>query len=275
MKWVVLRQGLSNSVFLYPHKKENVVFTTDSRLRQERESVIITKKRSRTPNRAIGAALGISGERVRQMAAKLERANPGIFRDRRKPLWTAREAAEELRVSTATVAGLCSRRQIECHKNGQGVYLIGRRGMQQLRRNALITRKKECSVCGKKFTVQNNTSELTCSPECKRRHTEQTEQARLQRKPSTETLTGWYRELWKKLHKSKPPKKVKWVTITKAVIRSPKLSRMQIIHLGRCGIITTGEHPTEKWCGKPVTLYPCWQLKIAEQVYKRHKSRKK
>lgn len=227
---------------------------------------IISLVKRRATLRQIGEAIGVTYERARQLIGHIAaKHGEGVF-VLSEPIWTAVEAAKELKVTAAVVNVVCASGDVSCRRRGttgRGHWLINDSGMKALQRHPLVTQERTCVVCGATFK-HDGARVITCSDKCwgerRRRRLERS----VSEQPTLTSLAGWYRVLWQELQTHSIPEDDEWLGLGEAARRTG-LSNMQLVWLRRRKVLTIRPHPLKVWRGRPVALYAASELEIVRR----------
>jgi hypothetical protein len=233
-------------------------------IKDERTQTIINAMRERRSTlQEIGKVLGVTGERVSKLIAKIAQTHGIKVFEPQEQLWTVAQAARELGVSAHAIHGMGTRGDVSFHRRSKGSTpaLINKAGMDVIRQRLSLI----CTVCGKQFIYKLGQGsrkaclDASCLKELGRR------KGFVQKEPSAESLRGWRKDLWEILQNRQILKDEKWVPISEAVLRSG-LTKMQIIWLQKRRVVRVCTDPKKKWRGQPIKLYGASEMDIARQV---------
>lgn len=245
----------------------------------ERVQTIIAMKKQRATLEEIGNALGLTRERARQLINRIVAVHgPAVF-ETDSPLWTAKEVALKLGVSTKTITRLCTRGEVSSRRRGyarKSTYLLGRAELEKLERHPTITRERVCSECGQHFVITPSERIRTvCSDECHKEKKQHIWAGYAHKTPTLDSLTGWHKDLWRKLQNYTLPNNEEWIAIGEAVRRTG-LNRIQLFWLRHRKLVTTRPDPTRiAWrTGKPIMLFAVSEMEIARQAFETFSQKK-
>lgn len=240
-----------------------------------RQKIIIRMKRNGATQAKVGAALGVTRQRVQKLCKEIKCTyGKDVFAFHR-PQWKISEAAAILKVSAGIIVGLCRKKEIPC-KRLPSSYVIGEAGMKALQRHPRITGKRICIACQRVFayTPGKYKGFLVCSEKCVKKARRKCRQKLIKSELNLNSLHGWYKRLYERLAAYNPPSAEKFLTLSQAA-KTFGLSQTQMWWLGTRGIITTGQHLIKRWRGQSVITYAASELKIAGEVYRASLKRKK
>lgn len=231
---------------------------------------IVEMTKARATLKEIGEALGkLSGERARQLRAKIKALHGEKIFGPREEILTLREVAKKSGVSESTARDCAKAAGLLSAARKRGYHYRFTRPQTEALRALLSPRlgTGRCAVCARSFRPKQKRHILCRSPECRARRQRQRHAALLAAPPSAETLGGWYRPLWQALKKHPILPEEKWMGQTAAIALSG-LSLMQLSWLKLRRILTTRESSTRRWRGngKPCREYARSQLLLAKRV---------
>ena len=233
----------------------------DSRyeLANERSQTITRMKKERATLREIGAKLGITSERVRQIVARMTTIYGGGIFEPERTLFTSGEVSAQLGIPRTTLGYLYRKGKIPfTRRPGSREFLLTEESLSTIAAYPSPSEERVCEICGKQFVTKHVSPHTSCFV-CRYWLAKK-------RGLRPESLTGWRQEVRKKIaaYDMEPDTKM-WLTLTSAVRRAG-ISRMQFLWLVFHGVFTTRPHPTKLWRGRPVTIYAESEMDIVREV---------
>lgn len=163
-------------------------------LENERVKTIIAMRKQWKPFREIGAAVGITHQRVHQIVTQI-RIDHGeeTFASDFLSLF---RAAQRLRVNCDTLRRRCRRGAVPCEKIS-GRYYFTPEQLRQLLEGFVL--KRQCVICGAQFTTIKSLQKICGSANCKERWPRERWRHFTETTPNPETSPPRLRELLERL----------------------------------------------------------------------------
>ncbi|MBI3255339.1 MAG: hypothetical protein HYZ63_00015 [Candidatus Andersenbacteria bacterium] len=236
--------------------------------RSRRVRTVAAKLKARATLEEIGATLKVTTERARQLVDKITEYHGAELMESKERVWTAAEAAQELKIPLFIVDNLCRKGAIPCWRRNaekKSGYLIGEPGMKKLRLHYRVTKQKVCEICKCKFEYRGKTfktcSRLDCKEELERRSLTR----RYKQNPSESNLKGWMLSVWQRLQQRTFLGDEQWIGLTQAT-EITALTAMQLINLRRRKVIKGKPHPKRQREGNPWILYALGEIQIVAEA---------
>ncbi len=242
----------------------------------KREQLVLDLTRADKTLVDISAALGVTPERARVIRKKLRaRLGPDALLQAHSERISLRSVVRELKVPYKwALRQIRAGKLGKVHRRGSGDNASYRltpaqvAGLKVLRETVDHSgeRTSVCVTCDTTFTYtlkqlqRHQPLRNFCSEKCRNQH----HRERLGLTPN-QRRQRWLREVNVRLETYTPPQEEQWLTLRDATQRAGR-SKMQLSWMEYTGILTTKDHPSEKWRGQPAKTYAASQLDIIRAV---------